>query len=47
MNACAVLNFPIQQKVREEGKKNADEYVKKVNQTNAFLLVRECIIGYL
>ena len=45
MNACAVLNFPIEQKVREESKGSADKYAKKVNQTNAFSLVRECMIG--
>ena len=45
MNACAVLNFPIEQKVREESKGSTDKYAKKVNQTNAFSLVRECMIG--
>ena len=45
MNACAVLNFPIEQKVREESKGCTEKYAKKVNQTNAFSLVRECMIG--
>ena len=43
MNLCAMMSFPIEQKVREESKNTALKYTKTVNKTNAFSLIKESI----
>lgn len=45
MNLCAMMSFPIEQKVREESKNSALKYTKTVNKTNAFSLIRESVTG--
>ena len=45
MNLCAILDFPIEQKVREETTKATIKYTRKVNKTNSIALVRGSIIG--
>lgn len=45
MNLCAMISFPIEQKVREESKKSNLKYTKTVNKTNAFSLIRESMAG--
>ena len=45
MNICAAINFPIEQKVREESKNANLKYTKIVNKTNALSIVGECMIG--
>ncbi len=45
MNLCAMINFPIEQKVREESREANLKYIKTVNKTNAFSLIRESMIG--
>jgi hypothetical protein len=45
MNLCAILDFPIEQKVREETTKATIKYTRKVNKTNSIALVRDSIIG--
>ena len=45
MNLCAMMSFPIEQKVREESKEAELKNTKMVNRTNAFSLVRESMVG--
>ena len=45
MNLCAMVSFPIEQKVREESAKANLKYIKTVNKTNAFSLIKESMIG--
>ena len=45
MNLCAMINFPIEQKVREESRKANLKYIKTINKTNAFSLIRESMMG--
>lgn len=45
MNLCAMINFPIEQKVREESREAKLKYIKTVNKTNAFSLIRESMTG--
>ncbi len=45
MNLCAMMSFPIEQKVREESKEAKLKNTKMVNRTNAFSLVRESMVG--
>lgn len=40
MTMCAILSFPIEQKVREETKTGAAGHVKKINRTNAVAACR-------
>jgi len=35
MNVCAIMSFPIEQKVREQSKQNTLEHQKQINRTNA------------
>lgn len=35
MAMCAILSFPIEQKVREENKKEQAKHAKQINRTNA------------
>lgn len=44
MNLCAVMAFPIEQKLREEGKQGRKRD-RKVNRTNALALVSESVVG--
>ena len=45
MNLCAAINFPIEQKVRQESQISKRKYARAVNKTNAFSLARECMVG--
>lgn len=40
MTMCAILSFPIEQKVREEAKTATTRHVKKINRTNAVAACR-------
>jgi len=40
-----VINFPIEQKVREESREANLKYTKTINKTNAFFLIRESMLG--
>lgn len=44
MNFCAVMAFPIEQKLREEDRQDR-KHKKKVNQTNAIALISETLVG--
>jgi len=45
INLCAMINFPIEQKVREESREANLKYTKTINKTNAFFLIRESMLG--
>ena len=45
MNLCAMMSFPIEQKVREESKDAQLKNIKTVNRTNAFALIKESMLG--
>lgn len=45
MNLCAMMSFPIEQKVREQSKEADLKNTKMVNRTNAFSLVKESMVG--
>ena len=45
MNLCAMINFPIEQKVREESREAKLKYTKTINKTNSFSLIRESMLG--
>ena len=45
MNLCAMVSFPIEQKVREESAKANLKHIKTINKTNAFSLIKESMIG--
>lgn len=45
MNLCAMMSFPIEQKVREESKDAQLKNIKKVNRTNALALIKESMVG--
>jgi hypothetical protein len=41
MTMCAILSFPLEQKVREESKKAQQKHQKKINRTNAIGYIRD------
>lgn len=45
MNMCAIMSFPIEQKVREQSKQNTTKHPKQINRTNALALMNESIVG--
>jgi hypothetical protein len=45
MSMCAMLSFPIEQKLREECKKAKPKYQKQINRTDALSIVKETWIG--
>ena len=45
MNMCAVMSFPIEQKVRAQSKQNTHQHPKQINRTNALALMNESIVG--
>jgi len=45
MNMCAALDFPIEQKVREESRKANLKHEKKVNKTNSLAQLTKSLIG--
>lgn len=45
MTMCAILSFPIEQKVRTEYKEAATKYRKQINRTDALSIVKETWVG--
>jgi hypothetical protein len=45
MNLCAILDFPIEQKVRDQDKESKNKRDRKVNKTNSIALVAKSLIG--
>jgi hypothetical protein len=45
MSLCAVLAFPIEEKVRKEYKESQNKHPQKINRTNALAMTRNIIIG--
>lgn len=45
MSLCAVLAFPIQEKVRQESLQNTNKHMKKMNRTCAIALLTQLSIG--
>lgn len=45
MSLCAVLAFPIEEKVRAEYKESQNKHAQKLNRTNALSMTRDIIIG--
>lgn len=45
MNLCAILSFPIEEKVREESSAEKYKFVKTVNKTNSIALITESVVG--
>lgn len=41
MTMCAILSFPIEEKVRAENKVSANKYPKQINRTNALAICKE------
>ena len=45
MNMCAILGFPIEEKVREEFKQGKTGHEKSTNKTNIIALITDSIVG--
>ena len=45
MSMCAILSFPIEQKVRAECKEAKTKYQKQINRTDALSIVKETWVG--
>jgi len=45
MSLCAVLAFPIEEKVRKEYRESQNKHPQKINRTNALAMTRNIIIG--
>jgi hypothetical protein len=45
MNLCAILSFPIEEKVREESNTERYKFLKTVNKTNSLSLITESVVG--
>lgn len=45
MNMCAIMSFPIEQKVREQSKQNTTQHPRQINRTNALAMMNESIVG--
>ena len=41
MTMCAILSFPIEEKVRAENKSSSNKYPKQINRTNAIAICKE------
>lgn len=46
MSLCAVLAFPIEEKVRQESAESANMHMKKINRTSAISLLSQLTIGF-
>jgi hypothetical protein len=47
LSYCAILSFPIEEKVRKESEKSKNKYPQKINHTNALSMLRNITIGML